>query len=100
VSKGYNVAELQIPEGFELVGRTIADSGLREQDIVVLTLNRGTTVISNPKTSRIIEAGDRLLCYGKLDSMRNLVPERRRRKRKRKIRKLDPDLVEQLGGSE
>jgi len=97
VSRGYGVAELVIPEGFELVGRTIADSGLRERDIVVLTLNRGTRVISNPKTSRELEAGDRLLCYGRLDAMRDLVPERRKRKRKRKVAKLDPDLLEQLG---
>ena len=97
VSKGYGVAELNIPEGFSLVGQTIADSGLRERDIAVLTLNRGTNVISNPKSSRLIEAGDRLLCYGKLESMRDLVPERRKRKRKRKVKKLDPDLLVQLG---
>lgn len=97
VSTGYGVAELQIPEGFELVGRTIADSGLRDRDIVVLTLNRGTTVISNPKTTRVLEAGDRMLCYGKLESMRDLVPARRKRKKKRKVQKLDPELIEQLG---
>jgi ribosomal protein S6--L-glutamate ligase len=96
VTSGYGVAELAIPEGFDLVGRTIADSGLRERDIVVLTLNRGTRVISNPKHSRILEAGDRLLCYGRLESMRDLVPERRRRKRKVVVGKLDPDLLEQL----
>ena len=44
-----------------------------------MTLNRGATVISNPKASRVLEAGDRLLCYGKLDSMRSLVPERRKK---------------------
>ncbi len=97
VSKGYGVAELAIPDGFSLVGQSIADSGLRERDIVVLTLNRGTSVISNPKTSRVFEAGDRLLCYGKLESMRDLVPERRRKKGKRKVKKLDPELIEQLG---
>jgi ribosomal protein S6--L-glutamate ligase len=97
VSRGYGVAELLIPEGFALVGQTISDSGLRERDIVVLTLNRGTRVISNPRGSRELEAGDRLLCYGRLEAMRDLVPERRRRKRKRKVLKLDPGLLEQLG---
>lgn len=97
VSRGYGVAELVIPEGLELVGRTIADSGLRERDIVVLTLNRGTRVISNPKVSRELEAGDRLLCYGRLEAMRDLVPDRRRRRRKRKIAKLDPELIDHLG---
>lgn len=97
VTKGYGVAELFIPEGFNLVGKTIKESGLRDEDIVVLTLNRGVTVISNPKTSRVIEAGDRLLCYGRLESMRSLVPERRRKKKPRKVKKLDPEQLENLG---
>jgi len=46
-------------------------------------------VISNPKASRVLEAGDKLLCYGKLDSMRAMIPERRTRQRK-KVRRLDP----------
>lgn len=99
VTRGYGVAELLIPEGFHLVGKTLKDSRLREDDILVLTLNRGVRVISNPKTNRIIEAGDRLLCYGKLDSMRGLVPERRRRKKARKVEKLDPEQIDQLGES-
>jgi ribosomal protein S6--L-glutamate ligase len=97
VSKGYGVAQLLIREGLELVGKTISESLLRDRDIQVLTLNRGTTVISNPKSSRVLEAGDRLLCYGKLDAMRDLVPERRKRRRKRKVKKLDPELLDQLG---
>lgn len=88
VTKGYGVAELQIPAGLDLVGKTIAESQLRERDIAVLTLHRGTNVISNPKSSRVLEAGDRLLCYGKLESMRDLVPERRRRRKRAKVKRL------------
>ncbi|MFT5233409.1 MAG: ribosomal protein S6--L-glutamate ligase [Candidatus Krumholzibacteriia bacterium] len=97
VSRGYGVAEILAREGSELAGITIAESGLREKDIAVLTLNRGTTVISNPKSSRILEAGDRVLCYGKLESMRGLLPDRKRRRRKIKVEKLDQDLIEHLG---
>jgi ribosomal protein S6--L-glutamate ligase len=96
VSRGYGVADLLIPEGFELVGKAIADSKLRDRDITVLTLNRGTSVISNPKMSRILEAGDRLLCYGKLESMKDLVPERRKRRRKHVVQKLDHNLLGQV----
>ena len=49
-------------------------------DISVLTLTRGTRVIPNPKGDRVLEADDRLLCFGKLELMRHLVPERRRRR--------------------
>ena len=100
VSRGYGVAEIHIPEGSEFVGKTIADSDLLERELNILTLNRDATVISNPRSSRELEAGDRLLCYGKLDTMRELIPEKRRRKRKQKVRKLDPNLIAELEDSQ
>ncbi|RMH77440.1 MAG: RimK family alpha-L-glutamate ligase [Actinomyces sp.] len=80
VSTGYGVAELHVREGADLVGKTIAESGLRERDIVILTLTRGTTVIPNPRLDRVLEADDRLLCFGRLESMRDMIPARRRRR--------------------
>jgi ribosomal protein S6--L-glutamate ligase len=80
VSTGYGVAELHVHDGADMVGRTIADSGLRERDITVLTLHRGTTVIPNPRDTRELQAEDRLLCFGKLEEMRSMIPERRRRR--------------------
>jgi len=88
VSTGYGVADLLIPEGAKLVGKTILESGLRDKDIVVLNLVRGTSVISNPKGTRVLEAGDKLLCYGKLDSMRSMIPVRRTSAQK-KVRTLE-----------
>jgi ribosomal protein S6--L-glutamate ligase len=96
VSVGYGVAEIYIPEGSDFVGKTIEASGLRERDLTVLTVNRGTAVFSNPKGSRILEGGDRLLCYGKLETMRDLVPERTKRRKKPRIGKLDQSMVEAL----
>lgn len=89
VSRGYGVAEITMPEGSEMVGKTIEESGLRERDIVVLTLHRGTSIIPNPRGSRVIEPGDGMLCFGKLDSMRDLIPERRRRRPK--VRKISAE---------
>jgi ribosomal protein S6--L-glutamate ligase len=91
VSRGYGVTELYIPEGSEYVGKAINESGLRDKDINVLTLYRGTTVIPNPRSTRELEAGDRLLCFGKLESMRDLVSAKVRRKRRPKVLDL-PDL--------
>jgi ribosomal protein S6--L-glutamate ligase len=92
VSRGYGVAELMIPQGSEYVGRTIQSSKLREKDINVLTLNRGTTVIPNPRSSRELEPDDRLLCFGKLESMRDLKPERAKRARRPRVKPLpDPE---------
>jgi ribosomal protein S6--L-glutamate ligase len=99
VSAGYGVAELLAREGADIVGKTIAESGLRDRDITVLTLTRGTTVIPNPRIERVLEPEDRLLCFGKLDSMRDLVPERRRRRSRPKVRPLPADPIPDQAGT-
>lgn len=78
VSTGYGVAELHIGEGSTI--KTVAE--LREHDITVLTLHRGSTVIPNPRASRDLEENDRLLCFGKHDTMRDLLPAKRKRRAK------------------
>lgn len=93
VSKGYGVNELYIPEGSDYVGKRIADVDLSAKDLNVLTLYRNSKVIPNPKSDRVLEPGDKLLCYGKLDSMRGMIPDRTQRKRRPKVLEL-PDHVE------
>ncbi len=85
VSTGYGVAEIMVYGDRGMVGKSLGDSSLPDRDITVLTLHRGATVIPNPKRSTVLEAGDRLLCFGKLDEMRSMVPERQRRRRVRKL---------------
>ncbi|MDC7125524.1 MAG: RimK family alpha-L-glutamate ligase [Spirochaetales bacterium] len=82
VSTGYGVAELLVKEDSHLIGTTLRDSGLRENDITVLTLHHGTEVVPNPKDLRILEANDRLLCFGKLEAMRSMIPKRKPRRPK------------------
>jgi ribosomal protein S6--L-glutamate ligase len=94
VSRGYGVTEIHIPEGSDYVGKTIDESGLPDRDINVLTLYRDTSVIPNPRLKRTLEAGDRLLCFGKLDAMRDLVPEKVRKKRRPKVKELPEDVIE------
>lgn len=91
VSRGYGVTEIYIPEGSDYVGKAINESGLRDKDINVLTLYRGTTVIPNPRSDRQLEANDRLLCFGKLELMRDLIPAKTRRNRRPKVQEL-PEL--------
>lgn len=88
VSRGYGVTEIHVPEGSEFVGKSIDESGLPEQDINVLTLYRGTTVIPNPRLKRRLEAGDRLLCFGKMEAMRSMIPAKTRRQRRPEIQDL------------
>ena len=74
VSTGYGVAELLVHSNADLVGQKLGDSGLWERDITVLTLHRGTAVIPNPRKGVVLEAGDRMLCFGKLEEMRSMIP--------------------------
>jgi ribosomal protein S6--L-glutamate ligase len=90
VSTGYGVAEIVVNAGADLVGTKLGDAGLWDRDIQVLTLHRGTTVIPNPKKAAILEAGDRLLCFGKLEEMRSMIPQRRRQR----VRRLPKPLKE------
>ncbi len=86
VSRGYGVGEIPIPDKSELSGKTLAESNLRDKDMVVLTLTRNGKVISNPKGTRLLEVGDRLLCFGPLETMKSLIPPRK----KRRVKKLPP----------
>jgi ribosomal protein S6--L-glutamate ligase len=92
VSTGYGVAELQVREASHLLGKTIEEA-FEDRDIAVLTLTRGTTVIPNPRSSRELQPDDRLLCFGRLDGMRDLVPERRRRRALPEIQPLPDDAL-------
>lgn len=91
VSTGYGVAEILVHNNGDFVGQKLGDTNLSERDITVLTVHRGTTVIPNPKKAVVLEAGDRLLCFGKLEEMRSMIPERRRRRAK--VRKLPTEAL-------
>ena len=88
VSKGYGVSEIYVPTGSKFVGQTILETQLTEQDINILTLYRGNKVIPNPRITRVLEADDKLLCFGKLESMRTMVPVKTRRRRAPKVQDL------------
>jgi len=91
VSRGYGAAEINIPKGSKFEGLSIEKTGILDKKINVLTLCRGTRVIPNPKADSIIEAEDRLLCFGMMDQMRDMIPAKTRRKRRPKVQVL-PDL--------
>ncbi len=92
VSRGYGVSEIYVPDGSELVGQTLSAAFPSEKDINVLTLYRGNKVIPNPRHERQMEPEDRLLCFGKMESMRAMIPLKARRKRKPKVKMLDTSV--------
>jgi ribosomal protein S6--L-glutamate ligase len=85
VSRGYGVGEIYIPEGSNFVGKTILETQLQEQDVNVLTLYRGAKVIPNPRKDRVLEPEDKLLCFGRMEVMRGMVPAKTRKRRRPKV---------------
>jgi ribosomal protein S6--L-glutamate ligase len=97
VSSGYGVSEIHVPEGSRFAGMTITETGLRDNDVNVLTLYRGETEIPNPKASRVLHAEDKLLCFGKLDSMRGLLTPKAQRRRHPKVKVFSQSDIDQVG---
>ncbi len=81
LSRGYGVNEIIIHSNSEHIGHTIQESGLWEKDINILTLHRKGKVIANPNENRILEPGDKLFCFGRLEAMKNLIPEKTKKRR-------------------
>ncbi len=82
LNRGYGVVEFVIESDSSLVGQTIEQSRLREQDIVVLSINRQDVLIPNPRATRELMSGDQLICYGKLVTLKTLIPKVSRTRRK------------------
>ncbi|MFW5830288.1 MAG: RimK family alpha-L-glutamate ligase [Planctomycetota bacterium] len=81
---GYGVTEVPILPHSELCGRTIQECGLRERDAIVLSIHRDSVTIPNPSPERELLTGDVLLCYGKLLTLKSLVPQEPQRRRRRR----------------
>ena len=84
LDKGYGVAEIHIMKNSDIIGKNIIEAGFREKDIVVMSIKRSRSTISNPKPTREILADDTLLCFGKLESMKSFIVQKRKRRRRRK----------------
>lgn len=81
LQSGYGIMEIPVDESSMLCGKTIAESRLRDQDVLILTIQRGSVTIPNPRQSREILPGDVLLCFGKSLTLRGLAPPRPARRR-------------------
>lgn len=82
LQSGYGVMEVPVGPGSELNGNTIEDCGLRDRDVIVLTIQRESVTIPNPRNDRKILSGDTLLCFGKTLTLRSLAPPRHKQERK------------------
>ncbi|MCK6535351.1 MAG: RimK family alpha-L-glutamate ligase [Polyangiaceae bacterium] len=80
---GYGVAELQITADSTLAGQTLREAGLRDRDVMVLSILRGGLTLPNPRGDRQILAGDVLLCFGKHLTLKGYLRHARVRRARR-----------------
>jgi ribosomal protein S6--L-glutamate ligase len=81
---GYSIAEIPVVKNSSLAHKTLRDTGLRERDILILNIIRGSISIPNPKGDREILPGDILLCFGKRITLKDFLPPPKRNKRVKK----------------
>lgn len=85
-ARGYSVAEFQVSPKSILHNKALADSGLQERGIIVMSINRNRQYFPAPNGAMEIQQGDKLLCYGPKIALREFLPtlETRRSARKKK----------------
>jgi hypothetical protein len=68
-AKGYGVYNILIDENSGLVGVSLKDSNLKPHSIIILNIDKGNQFIGFPKRDYILEKGDNILLYGKVDEI-------------------------------
>lgn len=70
---GYGIARIIVARKSKVVGSPLSESGFTEKDLIVLSIERDKEIIHVPDAQTTIRAGDRLICYGKLDNLVGLI---------------------------
>jgi hypothetical protein len=73
VTGGYGVSKIEVCENSPTLNKTLAESDLRRNDITVLAITRGETTIPNPPADTRMLLRDELICFGKLENIRDKV---------------------------
>ena len=69
LAAGYGIAEVTLNEDCSDIGKTLTDSSFRQNDILVLAIERETGVMPAPHASDQLRLNDTLICYGKLENI-------------------------------
>lgn len=70
---GYGVSKIEVRRDSPVLHKTLAESGLRGRDITVLAVIRGGETMPNPSANIKIALSDELVCFGRLENIRNTI---------------------------
>jgi len=68
--KGYGLARLTVTKESRENGRTLAEAGFINKNILVLSIERKNKSIAFPHAGDNVEEGDKLLCYGLIKNIK------------------------------
>jgi hypothetical protein len=68
---GYGVSKIEICAGSPVLDKTLIESQLRRHDVMVLAITREERTMPNPPADTKILLGDQLICFGKLQNIRD-----------------------------
>ena len=68
---GYGVSKIEICAGSPVLDKTLSASQLRRHDVTVLAITRAERTMPNPPADTKIQLGDQLICFGKLQNIRD-----------------------------
>lgn len=69
-NKGYGIYEIYLPRDSFLIGRSILNSGLKEKEIQVLSIDKGDKLVNFPRADYIFDYFDKITVYGNLKSVK------------------------------
>jgi K+/H+ antiporter YhaU regulatory subunit KhtT len=72
-SDGYGIASILVGRRSKVAGLSLSESGFKEKDLMILSVERDEEMIPVPKAQTKIRVGDRLICFGKLENLKELV---------------------------
>lgn len=70
---GYGVSRIEVAENNPVLNKKLFESELRKRDIMVLAITRQDKTTPNPSADTTILLKDELVCFGKLENIRNIL---------------------------
>ncbi|MFO7637570.1 MAG: TrkA C-terminal domain-containing protein [Clostridia bacterium] len=72
LSSGFAVYEVLLDSGNPICGKSLSEASLKEKFIQVLKVERGTETIDFPMSGFVMQEGDLLIVYGKIQAIKEL----------------------------
>jgi len=69
LQEGYGLTRFEVPQGSAVCGQTLADLRLRKHELSVIAIEREEGLIAVPGGADTLEAGDRVIVYGRRASV-------------------------------